>query len=354
MNTPASPLDKFVYFAAIDRVASFPEVVTAVRVAVAEKLATPATVAKAIERDVAFSSRLLRIVNAPEIGLIRPCVSVAHAVSLVGMGRIGMLAEATASRTSIEKCAAIAPEVARKAATHASIARVLAIAVGMPPEQAFTAALLCDVGEVAILATYPGHTSQHMTDIEDRFIVEREFFGFDHAELGGEILGRWNLPAPLPEVVAYHHDLAGAQEKCAKDVVRLIALLQATEILAKRVAEQDSITEDALADFSGHPAVPVLGLTAEKIVSLWNNLRASFAREQRSLDSLDSDDADESSDDVVTFDGPAPSLRVPESKKRGAGGRAPKRTGSRRGVVIAALAAFAIAIPATAFALFFH
>jgi HD-like signal output (HDOD) protein len=154
---------------------------------------------------------------------------------------------------------------------------VLASAVGTPAEQAFTAALLCDVGAVAILATHQSHSSQDRVG-DDLLAAEHESFGFDHAELGGEILKRWNLPSPLPEVVTFHHDLEGARER-GQDVARLVALLQAAEIIAKRVDQEESITEDALADLAGHPAVPLLGLDAEKVVALWSQLRASFARE---------------------------------------------------------------------------
>lgn len=340
MMSVAPPVDKFVYFAAIDRVASYPELIAAIRVALADKNASPTTVARAVERDVAFASRLLRIVNAPEIGLIRPCVSVAHAVSLIGMNRIGLLAEATASRRAIEHCAAIAPAVAKKATTLASIARVLANAVGVSSEQAFTAALLADVGVVAILATYPDHWSQAeaLTDINDRFAAERDSLGFNHSELGAEILARWNLPAPIPEAVLFRHDLAAAQKESERDVVRLVALLQAADILAKRVVQEESITEDALTDFAGHPAVPLLGLDAEKIVGLWTALRRSFKREHQPLDQ---DDADDSPEDVVTFEAPSSSRAL-----------ATDTPSPYRGLLIAFAAAAAVLVPCAAFALF--
>ena len=59
------PLEKGFYFTAIDGVASFPEVMTAIRDAISDPGATPTSVGRAVERDVAFASRLLRIVNAP-------------------------------------------------------------------------------------------------------------------------------------------------------------------------------------------------------------------------------------------------------------------------------------------------
>jgi HD-like signal output (HDOD) protein len=37
-------------------------------------------------------------------------------------------------------------------------------------------------------------------------------FGIDHATLGAEIARRWNLPNPLVEAIAFHHQPSRAQE----------------------------------------------------------------------------------------------------------------------------------------------
>ena len=40
--------------------------------------------------------------------------------------------------------------------------------------------------------------------------LERAAFKVDHAELGGELLRRWNLPLEIIAAVRYHHELEAA------------------------------------------------------------------------------------------------------------------------------------------------
>lgn len=263
------PLAKSFYFTAIDGVASFPEVMTAIRDAIADPAATPTSVGRAVERDVAFASRLLRIVNAPAVGLIRPCASVPHAVTLVGLQRIGMHAEKVASLAALSQCASIAPDVTKRAAIEAAIARTIAAEVGVSPEQAFTAALLSDIGVVAIIATQPSWIGGAISCGEERIRL-----GFDHAELGAEVLSRWNLPSPIPEVVHYHHDLEGAKTTTA-EIARYVAVLQAAEYLAPGVdgaGEADEPNHEEWELIASHPALQFLGIDATHLARLWPSL----------------------------------------------------------------------------------
>jgi HD-like signal output (HDOD) protein len=269
-------LAKSFYFTAIDGVASFPEVMTAIRAAISDPAATPATVGRAVERDVAFAARLLRIVNAPTSGLLRPCASLPHAIALVGLARIGMHAEKVASLAALSQCASVAPEIAKRAALEAAVARVLATAVGASPEHAFTAALLANVGSVAILATQPGWASEKA----DGCIEEHERLGFDHAELGADILRRWHLPAPIPDVVFHHHDLGDAHA-CSREVGRLVAVLQVAELLAPSI--EQALEPNVVAD---HPALLELGLDAAKLAALWPELIAGIAEDAGSKPSM--------------------------------------------------------------------
>lgn len=254
-------LQKSIYFTAIDGVASFPEVMTGIRDAIADPKATPASVARAVERDVAFASRLLRLVNSPAAGLLRPCGSLPHAVALVGLERIGIHAETVASLAALQACTAVAPELTARAAFQAAVARQIAVEVKSSPEHAYTAALLVHIGAVAIYVTQPGWQVDATRTLEN----ERERIGLDHAELGGDILRRWNLPAPIPTVVEMHHDLAGARAH-GSEVERLVAILQLAEKLAPFVQEEPTAEEwDAVAS---EPAARFLDLDAGKLAAI--------------------------------------------------------------------------------------
>lgn len=259
------PLEKGFYFTAIDGIASFPDVMVAIRDAIQDPTATPISVGKAVERDVAFTSRLLRIVNAPAVGLVRPCASIPHAVTLVGLQKIGMHAEKAASLAALSQCASIAPDLAARSAVEAAIARTIATQVGMSPDHAFTAALLADVGTVAILATQP-HWDAGVSRGEEQVRL-----GFDHADLGADILQRWHLPDPIPHVVRHHHDLEAAIAK-APDIGRYVAILQAAEYLAPGVKTDEEPNIDEWDLIAEHPALEHLEIDAVKLARIWPDL----------------------------------------------------------------------------------
>lgn len=319
------PLAKAAYFTAIDGVASFPEVMTAIRNAIADPGATPTSVGRAVERDVAFASRLLRIVNAPAVGLIRPCASVPHAVALVGLARIGMHAEKVASLAALSQCAAIAPDVTKRAAVEAAIARSIAAEVGVSPEQAFTASLLADIGVIAIIAAQPKWRTDTISCADEKVRL-----GFDHAELGADVLVRWHLPSPIPEVVRLHHDLEAAKASTT-EVARYVAVLQAAEYLAPGVDCNDEPNVDEWELIASHPALELLGIDAVRLARLWPELVKGIEEESRTTS--------------------APSAMTEHEEERSPQARAPKK--SRKAFYFAMAAA--VAIPAAVgFELFFR
>ena len=78
------------------------------------------------------------------------------------------------------------------------------------PEEAFVSGLLHDVGKVFL--------STHMKDKYERVVsradeeqsplyrVERDLFGFDHADVGRWLLEHWKIPALYSSVVQHHHN----------------------------------------------------------------------------------------------------------------------------------------------------
>src|SRR5262249_11976848 len=82
-------------------------------------------------------------------------------------------------------------------------------------QTAFTAGLLHEVGKVIIVSANRGdYATAVLTAGQFKrpvVVVEREQFGFDHAQVGAHLLKRWNLPDDIVAAVRHHHDLTGAE-----------------------------------------------------------------------------------------------------------------------------------------------
>jgi putative nucleotidyltransferase with HDIG domain len=174
--------------------------------------ATPADAAAIIERDVAMSAKVLALVNSAWFGLRRRVIDVRSAAVYLGLTTLRGLVlsahafEGLAPRRPI---AGFSLEgVQRHCLRVAQLARQL-LPYGEQRDDAFTAALLHDVGLLALAADEPDYLAAVLGSARasGRPLVEVELAerGVTHAELGAHLLAQWGLPDSIVEAVAYHH-----------------------------------------------------------------------------------------------------------------------------------------------------
>src|SRR5690606_16866166 len=92
----------------------------------------------------------------------------------------------------------------------ACAARLIAQSGGLgDPEDAFIAALLQDIGALAMHIAIGDEYDQVCNDParahEDLPAKEQQLFGFQHAEAGAQLAERWRLPASLVAGIRFHH-----------------------------------------------------------------------------------------------------------------------------------------------------
>ena len=194
-----------------------------------------ADVARVIRKDVGLSSRLLKLVNSAFFGFPSKIDSISRACVIVGTLQLRSLALAT----SVIDAVALRDETLFSITSfwqHSICCAVASSALARwlgntDVERFFVAGVLHDVGRIVLMNEAPEGSVAAVQEANStgRLLheVELDMFGFSHAEVGGALLRRWNLPATLVEPVMSHHRAGGsiayAQESACLQVGDMIA-----------------------------------------------------------------------------------------------------------------------------------
>jgi putative nucleotidyltransferase with HDIG domain len=190
-----------------------------------------------LSEDQAIAAKVLRVANSSFFGTGRSVTQVSRAVMMLGVVGVRNLVLGIAARDSLAK-------VAMRDVDHAAIWRH-SIAVGSaceliarligyrPPEEAFVAGLLHDIGQLAMMTIQP-EGLEAVTREQGRGVrfltLERAQYGVDHTEVGARILSRWQIPAPLREVAMRHHE---PQPSGDTPHAKLLAIVMLSDTLAQ-------------------------------------------------------------------------------------------------------------------------
>ncbi|MCW8901062.1 MAG: HDOD domain-containing protein [Gammaproteobacteria bacterium] len=195
------------------RLVSLPEVCIRVNEMLDDPSVTAAELGQIISQDTSLTARLLKIVNSSYYGFQAKIETVSRAVTVVGLRELrGLVIAASA----VETFSNISDEVLNKVRfwRHSLycgvIARLLAEQCHvLHSERLFVAGLLHDIGKLIIAQRLPQETRMIALEADSaqrpEFEVEQDLLGFNHAEVGGELMHAWNMPETLFESVAYHH-----------------------------------------------------------------------------------------------------------------------------------------------------
>jgi len=227
-----------------------------------------------LESDPALSARLLRLVNSAGYGLKVRCTSVRHAAVLVGTRRLNQVATTAAILDLFESSNALAAELLEHAAIVGSLCRYLAVHLGLPHDELFTCGFLHDIGKIMLLDTerevYPELLREFGGNADSVHEQERRVFGFDHATLGAHVLTAWNIPEPVPKVIAWHHQPARAlQDSLLSAMVQTLRLADLLAYELGRRQEQEGIQLVAASE-----AAQYLDISEPQLAAMWQDLSA--------------------------------------------------------------------------------
>lgn len=222
-------------------------------------------VSRKAAQDPAMTARLLQVANSAALGLRHEVASVGEAINFLGLQttRSLILLAHTFSYCDRSKASGFSIErLWQHSLLTGALAQRIAREEGAGPkirEQAFLAGVLHDIGELLFAVNMPAEYQRAIKLARESWDggarmpfwqIEAEFIGVSHADLGAELMARWNLPLPVVEAIALHHRPAPMISKGFSP----LAAVHAADVLANELEPStDSLDRTELdREFLGH------------------------------------------------------------------------------------------------------
>ena len=201
--------------------------------------------AKLISSTAGLATKVIKTVNSALYALRTPVTSVKHAVTLLGLRHIRSMALAYGTMDALPKPKgdlfdheAFWTDSLLRAIMSRSFSKRM---FGGQLEEAFTASLLADVALPVLLSIWREYYEPVIEEWKQSprrlSEIEREHFGWDHAQAGAWILQSWEFPE---EMVCYvgAHDLSW-EKICEHELKSTIAVPMAVAAISSSVLKPD-------------------------------------------------------------------------------------------------------------------
>jgi putative nucleotidyltransferase with HDIG domain len=164
-----------------------------------------------ISSDPAFASEVLTVSNSLLYAPRYPSTTILQAVAVLGANTLRGMCVTVGVRAYLGK--AMSYPAMRNLWRHnlacAIIAQRIAESGSLDKDIAYTSGILHDIGRMALAVIQPkGYAAlleKHRGAARSMLEAERELFGWDHCEIGRQLIGDWKLPENFQAVVADHH-----------------------------------------------------------------------------------------------------------------------------------------------------
>ncbi|MFO7447107.1 MAG: response regulator [Ignavibacteriaceae bacterium] len=197
-----------------------------------------------IEKSPALTAKLLRMSNSIYYGVRKPVSNIFDALTFVGMEEVLNIVLGLESYDCL--CSQVPPDLLKSleemrinAVKCAQTAREISQdwKENTDPQEAYTAALMLDIGMVLRLCYCPEKFSKFYNIYKENdkplYIIDKEIFTTPHDEVAEALLTYWNFSSGVISAVANHHSYA------SKDA--LTTIIQIASLL---VHGKDSLPHD--------------------------------------------------------------------------------------------------------------
>lgn len=173
-----------------------------------------AELARIVESDAIFATKILQVVNSSLYGCTREITTIKQGLVVLGRRTVVQLAMSIAAKKvfdSDDGTKELRQRIFEHSLATASTAEVLLKYNSgdfIDPGSAFLSGIVHDIGKLVLLDLAPNAYSQLVEQTSSEvslFFAERELFGADHALLGAQLGQTWELATAIVGVIRNHH-----------------------------------------------------------------------------------------------------------------------------------------------------
>jgi putative nucleotidyltransferase with HDIG domain len=190
---------------------SLPDVAADVMALCQQSSADALRIEKSVTRDPFISAQIVSVANSPMFAPRMPIVSVRDAIVRIGLSNVSdivMMVVTSSTMFRIRGFEEHVNKVTSRFPATALAARLIASALKLPMEAAFTAGLLHDIGDLILL-----DRCVRIGKIKAEMVQEPVLLGIiidalhtHHAKVGAAVCTVWKLPSSTVEAAAHHHE----------------------------------------------------------------------------------------------------------------------------------------------------
>ncbi len=230
--------------------------------------------ANVFKQDPTLAVSILKLANLPAYGFSSRISTINHAIVCLGLETVKSIALTSSTHEMLNK------EISayslgegmlwQHSISCATCAKIIAQRIGYKDEEeAYIAGLLLDIGKI-ILSGFAEDEFDQVSEMAEKDkipfnIAEQEILGFDHPQVGGRVIKKWNLPSALVEAVQYHHQPDKADTH--KTLAYIVHLADALSCMLGI-----GLGSDGLMYVFEENTLDVLGLNKEDVESIMSEL----------------------------------------------------------------------------------
>lgn len=157
-------------------------------------------IARTLATDQVLSAKVLRLANSAYYSVPRTVATVDEAIKMLGINTVRTIVLSAAMPSSFQPINGVDLKPFWRYSLHTAVAaRHLARSTSVDADLAFTVGLLHGIGRLVMLAGMGDDMANTEAALPpypcaERVMVERQTFGFCYADVGSELVKRWNFP----------------------------------------------------------------------------------------------------------------------------------------------------------------